>query len=80
MATQILEASFEDKNHRLPTYIEVPRPPQDLLWPREPNGMAHVLLVPQLISQTLQGQKGFHFSLGKGLVLSNQKIPSRSIE
>lgn len=29
MATQILEASFEDKNHTLPTYIEVPRTPQE---------------------------------------------------
>lgn len=72
MATQILVASFEDKNHTLPTYHEVPRTPQVSLWSRGPNGMGHVFLVPQLISQTFLDRRAPTF-LGEedwGLVIN----------
>lgn len=51
MATQILEASFEDENHTLLTSKEVRRAPQESLQSRGLRGMAHVPLVPQLTSE-----------------------------
>lgn len=66
MATQILEASFEDQNHTLPTYKEVPRTSQDSLPSRLPKGMGQVLLVPQLTSQTFWGHKGLYFGGEEG--------------
>lgn len=66
MATQILEASFEDQNHTLPTYKEVPRTSQDSLLSRLPNGMGQFLLIPPLTSQTFWGHKGLYFAGEEG--------------
>lgn len=79
MATQILEASFEDQTHTLPTYKEVPRTSQDSLQPRLPKGMGQVLPVSQLTSQTFWEHKGLYFAGGRGLGLGNPSIHSRSI-
>lgn len=66
MATQIREASFEDKTHMLPTYNEVSRTPQDSLQSRGPSVMDHVLLVPPWISQTFRNRRASTFLWEEG--------------